>query len=224
MDKGIIFSAAMVRALLDGRKTQTRRLCKPANVAALSYVVAMGDGWFGDEEGEVQFNTHFAPGDRLYVREACFATEMAEDGCDGVVFLADDEFVPISNEPSAGISWLKLFHYGQKVGESPSGMRGRGVPSIHMPRWASRLWLQVTDVRVQQVAAISRNDCYAEGIERPSGPMLGSEVCANDNARNAFRALWNSLHTKPGETWRDNPWVVAVSFECRRGNIDRIEP
>lgn len=204
-DRGIIFSAPMVRALLDGRKAQTRRLCKPANAAALSYAVAMGDGWFGDEEGEVQFNTHFAPGDRLYVREAWSHTGQGvwdiaaarRTGRDGVIYGADGK-VP-----------------GAKY-----------WPSIHLPREFSRLTLLVTDVRVQRVAEISEDDAVAEGLEwivpgmwsvAPNLPIIG------DDPRKVFSDLWNSLHTKPGETWADNPWVVAVSFEMKHGNIDRSE-
>lgn len=220
-DKGIIFSAPMVRALLAGRKTQTRRLCKPANEAGLSFVVPLDlppkPGWFGDEEGEVQFNSGYTPGDRLYVREACRAE--FRDLWEGVNFLADEDFVPtgaLGKMPPGG--WAKLRDYG--------GKRFAGNPSIHMPRWASRLTLTVTDVRVERVASISREDAIAEGIHLFNPYSVDTWSAEPGGAfaswpEGAFMQLWNSLHTKPGETWADNPWVVATTFDVRHGNIDR---
>lgn len=253
-DRGIIFSAPMVRALLDGRKTQTRRLVKPVmkpgvnpNFSQLRAHRHGTERWMlhGSEEASEPFKVPYAPGDRLYVREACAAEELSRppasrkatrqersrlkrtevvdcdelDGADGVRFLADGAWSMIENTQEAGERWTELFHYGCKTDERPEGLRGRSVPSIHMPRWASRLTLTVTDVRVQRVAEISGTDARAEGVAVPAHvPQDGADL---DWARREFTALWNSLHTKPGETWADNPWVVAVSFDVRHGNIDR---
>lgn len=245
-DKGIIFSASMVRALLSGSKTQTRRLLRNPE-------------YFGCPTGDCPHETQaqcneamaglsakeangYAAGDRLYVREQCRAEELSRpdqirpatrkerqllgrtsvivsdelDGMDGVRYIADNEWRQIENTSAAGEAWLELFHY-----------RGRGkdrignsVPSIHMPRWASRLWLSVTEVRVQRLQDIRENDCYCEGLDRPLGPRLGSDVTARDNAQRWYRDLWHSLHTKTGERWEDNPWIVAVSFDVHKGNID----
>lgn len=144
---------------------------------------------------------------------------------DGVRFLADDGFAPIANDPSAGVKWMKLFNYGQKEGKSPVGLRGKGVPSIHMPRWASRIWLQVTDVRVQRLQECSEADAWAEGIDDESDLYINAERKVSAGAPMAvacltYADLWNSLHTAEGERWQDNPWVVAVSFEVHRGNIN----
>lgn len=243
-DRPIIFSAPMVRALLDGRKTQTRRLLKPApepfpidDAGTLCDVGCMqvhGEAvhriWLGTDRSGVLTTqaVRFGIGDRLYVREACLAEEFGDDCTDGVRYLADDEFVPIGNVSDASYRWLSLFHYGQKSGQRPSGLRGKGVPSIHMPRWASRLTLTVTDVRVQRVQEISEDDARAEGIveirSQAGDGMRHFGVTQADSvwptAARAFRNLWDSLHAEPGSRWVDNPWIYALTFTVEDGNID----
>lgn len=184
-DKGIIFSAPMVRALLAGTKTQTRRLCKWANKPlspALSKIVPVDNapGWFGDEEGEGCFSAGYKPGDRLYVREAC-----AIDG------------------PR---TWYRLDHVEALARGPRVDVRWR--PSI-------RLWLGVTEVRVERLQAITLADICAEG--------LASSIYDFKPMQRGFhvwRQLWDSLHTAEGERWDDNPWIVAISFEVHHGNID----
>lgn len=204
--KGIIFSAPMVRALLDGRKTQTRRLIKPTkkDFGPGQLLITEGPRFGGTG---YRFIEPYASGDRLYVREHWKSTPAYDDlapsemgGDEPLRYLADD----------ATFNWADAD--GAHAGKHRQGM--------HMPRWASRLWLEVTDVRVQRLQSISRNDCYEEGIERPVMPNYGSDVCATDNARNGYRKLWNSLHTEPGTTWEANPWIVAVSFNVNHGSID----
>ncbi|WPZ05618.1 hypothetical protein [Pelagerythrobacter marinus] len=207
-DKGIIFAAPMVRALLDGRKTQTRRLIKPA-----PFIDSMGNFCAPDRKGKIwnwgqnidgspctrNFvkKMPYAPGDRLYVREA-FAV--------------------------SGIGWGKKpsqarggrVHYRTDPDHGWQPYWGPWNPSIHMPRWASRLTLLVTDVRVQRVAEISEEDAIAEGAEYSF--IRGAAI----SQRRMFELLWNSLHDRPGQRWEDNPWVVAVRFDVKHGNIDRI--
>ncbi|GFE73490.1 hypothetical protein [Novosphingobium sp. TCA1] len=187
-DKGIIFSAPMVRALLAGTKTQTRRLCKWANnplSPALGHIVPVDNapGWFGDEEGEVCFSAGYKLGDRLYVREAC-----AIDG------------------PR---TWYRLDHVEELARGPRVDVRWR--PSIHMPRSASRMWLAVTEVRMQRLQECSEDDAIAEGWPGEPGQMWPLDW---------YRDLWDSLHTTEGQRWQDNPWVVAVSFDVHHGNID----
>ncbi|MBH0112685.1 hypothetical protein I5E68_06940 [Novosphingobium sp. YJ-S2-02] len=185
-DKGIIFSAAMVRALLDGRKTQTRRLVKkPAALDAL----AVFKPAFLQLPGNADL-LPYAPGDRLYVREA-----HAIDGARSWYRLGHEE--ALARGPRVDVRWR---------------------PSIHMPRWASRLWLEVAEVRVQRIADISEADALAEGIERVEYPEKGDWGWP----QRRFAELWNSLHTTKGERWEDNPWIVAVSFNVHRGNIDEV--
>jgi hypothetical protein len=97
------------------------------------------------------------------------------------------------------------------------------IPSIHMPRWASRLTLTVTDVRVQRLHEISDDDAVAEGCECDSDGwrdyLFPSTQCCG-TARDSYRTLWNSLHGP--DAWDANPWVVAVSFSVQHGNIDQI--
>ncbi|PTR05378.1 MULTISPECIES: hypothetical protein [unclassified Novosphingobium] len=229
-DRPIIFSAPMVRALLAGTKTQTRRLCAPANDAGLSFVVAIDDdpakaGWFGDEEGEVQFFSRYAPGDRLYVREAWRVSKM------------HDATAPRDLEPR---SMTVAFEAGgsianqDRIGDwrpsdtsyTQADWMGRRRQGMHMPRWASRLTLTVTDVRVERLRSISDRDAVAEGLERAcafgllpayrGSPDLEPRIYPDS----AYGDLWDSLHTAPGTRWDDDPWVVAVSFDVAHGNID----
>jgi len=104
-------------------------------------------------------------------------------------------------------------------GEMPNHPEhGRALwrPSIYMPRWASRLTLLVTDVRVQRLQDISEADAIAEGII----PTANSQTidCATERPSDGFRALWNSIHGP--EAWDANPWVAAISFDVVRANID----
>jgi len=214
-DKGIIFSAPMVRALLDGRKTQTRRLLSlrgyrgftefgPSDTPGFDWHFRRADAaWCDVRDNRLRELLPYAPGDRLYVREAALYWYRTADGQRDKVaaFRADG--------------------YEVEPGE-------RWEPSIHMPRWASRLTLTVTDVRVQRVADISEADAQAEGLSRWDIGGEGTRWNWHDGpavvwptARTAFEALWNSLHTKPGERWEDNPWIVAVTFSVEHRNIDR---
>lgn len=175
-DRPIIFSAPMVRALLYGRKTQTRRALKPP-YGTLEYLG--GETWR-------PICTKFFPGDRLWVREAHVLTPA------GVAYVADG-----------------ADHYG-------AGGPLRKRPSIHMPRWASRLTLHVTEVRVQRLHEISAEDVAAEGAcELAFMPPSEADTA---EARAVFRSLWNSLHGP--DAWDANPWVCAISFKVERANID----
>ena len=224
-DKPMIFSAEMVRALLDGRKIQTRRALKPQPPADAHMVRAYTDnaprpalrntiGWFVPEAGDLwpcndgdRIPLRYAPGDRLWVREACRAVEH-EDGTDAVEYLADGAVAQIKNCAKAADQWGELYRYGKR-GPDRTHRHGQKVPSIHMPRWASRLTLVVTDVRVQRVREISRDDAIAEGC--PS--TLTAEW--------HFRDLWNSLYGP--DAWDRNDWVVAITFTVHRCNIDQME-
>lgn len=232
-DKGIIFSAAMVRALLDGRKTQTRRLAKPRLSApsllngewADSYVLDPGNAeWLARD-------IPFAVGDRLYVREAYYQF---------------GHWVPVEGQLTKGgrQKWAFVGVASMVQFDAPEGAfasaRHRDhplVPCWHkrlgrfMPRGLSRMWLAVTDVRVQRLQECSETDAIAEGIEgfacvggtawRDYGGGDGFNVRdSGAPAKRSYATLWSSLHTAEGERWQDNPWIVAVSFEVRQGNIE----
>lgn len=193
-DRPIIFSAPMVRALLDGRKTQTRRVLKPQPPAGL---LPEGIAIAGEAQPT---GCGYRLGDRLWVREA-FRGDKGYD----------------AYPPQEWSRWP--VHYeadGNRDTREGMGADGRLRPSIHMPRWASRITLTVTDVRVQRLQDISEADAVAEGADVAQlrmYPELG-------NARHWFRALWNDLHG--ADAWERNPWVVALTFTVQRGNIDQV--
>jgi hypothetical protein len=216
-DRPIIFSAPMVRALLDGRKTQTRRvLCQfdpdrdPPHAGP--YIAGHRAATWTDREGtpwRYPGAKGSATGDRLWVREAFigpYAYEVNEypprDWGNKAIWFPADGPVP---EKHAGQFWH------------------RARPSIHMPRWASRLTLTVTDVRVQRLQDISAKDSIAEGAHCRTCEAMGQSACHGRGcfaSIDAYRTLWNSLHG-PG-AWDANPWVVALTFTVQRGNIDKI--
>jgi hypothetical protein len=84
-------------------------------------------------------------------------------------------------------------------------------PSIFMPRWASRITLEIVSVRVERLQEIKTNDCYEEGIKRPIGPFWGTEVTARDNAVGAYWKLWDSINAKT-HPWSSNPFVWVIEF------------
>ena len=216
-DKPIIFSAPMVRALMDWRKTQTRRVLKPQpkvlknGIWYRPYPVLRPLQWaylHGDRIAGFA-DTRYAPGDRLWVREA-FSYETLDVDRNG--------FMP---------PWYWA------DGNPMSGDFTRPKSPIHMPRWASRLTLTVTDVRVQRLHDISEEDAIAEGVEPlhtgyfPYGITTFLTTFVGDRevpaqccrtAKHSYEMLWNSLHGP--DAWDANPWVAAYSFTVQRGNID----
>jgi hypothetical protein len=204
-DRPIIFSAPMVRALLDGRNTQARRLTtSPLRQCAV--------------------------GDRLWVRESFFV--MSDDygwedyasrqGCQPdrtIGYRADQDDGPMIDD----CDWEPPRNAKREV----HGLAGEDdteawtligdIPSIYMPRWASRLTLIVEAVRVEPLQAISEADALAEGVDRIRFPEVGDWGWP----QRKYRDLWNSLHG--ADSWDANPEVVALTFRVVRGNIDRIE-
>ena len=181
-DRPIIFSAPMVQALLDGRKTQTRRILKCDNCGAPIMP--------------------WVEGDRLWVREAWRTSPVYDD------LKPSDMNGDESIRYEADARW-------QSWGWGSIGCieGGRLRSPIHMPRWASRLTLIVTDVRVQRLHEISEADAVAEGIN-----VDGDGRAWGVFARDLFEDLWNSLHGP--DAWDQNPWVAAVSFKVVKGGGD----
>ena len=187
----IIFSGEMVRAILDGSKTQTRRLIKPqpANVDAAGR-------WYRMPSGGLSLNCYDCPygrpGDRLWVRETWSYAVMRSviDGSDVVV-----------------TSYRAI--------EGAMMLGGRWRPSIHMPRGASRLTLEITEVRVQRLCDLSHEDCLAEGI---SGLEMARGILSENppDPRWRFIELWNSINGKRAP-WAANPWVWALTFKVVEG-------
>lgn len=224
-DKPILFSAPMVRALLDGTKTQTRRVIKNAP----------GDGWHMDRVGptgfqwtceggmpRMPFTPPLAVGDRLWVREAHYLTD---DGTsEHAVFAAESDDVAAHLQE---IEDLSLRH-SQVDWSKHTRLR----PSIFLPRWASRLTLAVTEVRVARLQSICPGDAEAEGIEHYGGIDADCHgwrdyMDPDRNprrwipARDSFASLWNSINGTGA--WEANPWVCAYTFTVQHGNIDQLE-
>jgi hypothetical protein len=186
-ERPILFSAPMVRALLNGTKTQTRRVFKQKN----------GGIWpnLNDLPGMRQIlrNCPYGqPGDRLWVRETWARDD--EDG--GLCYRAD-----IGKGGDAD-DWER-----NRLDGAP---RFRWRPSIHMPRWASRITLEITGVRVERLRDISPEDCWAEGIQemRDAGDENGE---LRGSVRQDYQALWEAINN-PG-SWAANPWVWVVEFK-----------
>ena len=232
-DRGIIMSAPMVKALLDGRKTQTRRLAwrlaRPNEDLPGSLLQIEGDGLVGKA-------TRFKPtvwqkaqpGDRIWVKETHWRLgRWAKDG-----------------KTKTGRQRWRFRAAGKKVlfyepQEAYQGQR-RGIdepamywlrPSIFMPRWASRLTLIVTEVRRQRLQAISEDDALAEGVEFETAdppfwyvpgitPHSLTAVETREGASASYAKLWNHLHGK--DAWAENPEVVALTFTVHQINIDQI--
>ena len=205
-EKPIIFSGPMVRAILDGRKTQTRRVIKKASAEPDGRIrfgnPCSGEIYIDDdsfkERAPTSVYANFHAGDRLWVRETCSAVE-SHDGLDCVRYDADQVWMPIEGTPDAASQWVELYHYRSK--------RGATVPSIHMPRWASRITLEITNIHAERLQDISEEDAVAEGVDVPLGPPEWPTLLAID----AFRNLWDSIYARK-HPWGANPWVWVIEF------------
>lgn len=193
-ERPILFSAPMIRAILDGRKTQTRRVAKDFEEAELSHCNTVK---YAKLKGKkitwyeaVESCPYGQPGDRLWVRET-YNFYNAYSNLKGHITYKEDD-------PEAPVRWRS---------------------SIHMPRWASRILLEITDVRVERLQEISDKDAIAEGIE----PIrIGSFKTFKDYGlkagelapRMSFNSLWNTLNKPENpEGWNTNPWVWVISFK-----------
>ncbi len=178
-ERPILMSAPMVRAILEGRKTQTRRVYKPREVDNVE-----------DPHGALfAFPTPYgSPGDRLWVRETWSHDAHDLDTCRAA-----------HEDASPGIGYGP---YYRSTEVAPDTLRWK--PSIFMPRWASRITLEVTEVRVQRLQEISEDDAKAEGCE-PSGSAGFA------TARGLYAALWDSINGARAP-WPSNPWVWAITF------------
>ena len=217
--KGILMSGPMVRGLLDDLKTQTRRVLRRQPNPKCTEAFQGADGiWrfsrptaldpisYSDDD----MVTPYLVGDRLYVREAwrCYK---------GLDIL-----------PPREISQHGKIHYEADGSPHPHLHFGKFRQGMHQPRWASRLWLEITDVRVQRVQDITKQDAIAEGIGqnvlhdayRDYGPETPAQQLGFQDARRSFHSLWDSLNAKRGHGWDANPWVAAYTFTVHRGNVD----
>ncbi len=210
-ERPILFSAPMVRALLAGTKTQTRRVMKLHPSAIACCCGGSAAKWKATNDGQWHCGIcgggnrltskdvegvrcpYGAPGDRLWVREAFAFTDAHEPDYSGSIeYRADNKCLAIE----AGRVLVDVPH-----GCDPRAFAGPWRPSIHMPRWACRLVLEITCVRVERLQDISEADAQAEG----SGLTSGSY-----SHRGWFRELWGEIN-RPA-AWDANPWVWVVGF------------
>ena len=215
-ERPIIFSGPMVQAILEDRKFQTRRVVKPQpkyhppRSQGGSGVWWWRDrqGWAGDEASPsvpIPYCPYGAPGDHLWVRETW--------AVDDALNASRPRDIPRDSE----VVYSATGAHGCAMGAT-----GKWRPSIFLLRWASRLSLDVTGVRVERVQDIGEDDAVAEGCGHTNGspyfdggrhPVKGTAK-AFVTARDAFADLWDSISGgKPGRTWDDNPWVGVVDFE-----------
>jgi hypothetical protein len=207
-DRNLIFRADMVRALLKGRKTQTRRVVKPRKHFSLfsgqwsdSAVLLKGNQSWRDEE------IRYRVGDRIWVRESWSGDYVFRD----TPPKSRNSFV------ADGHPYLRETIWYWADGNPENWDYEKPRPSIHMPRWASRLTLIVTDVRVQRLQDISEEDARAEGIFTPE---IGYVNLGKKAPVIQYAMLWNSLHGP--DAWDANPWVSAITFTVHHGNIDQM--
>ena len=186
MEHPIIFSGEMVRAVLKGQKTQTRRVINPQPPQDSLWdepshlFIIEGSGF-----GIMRHCPYGKSGDSLWVRE----TWRTAEAPGGVFYRADatDYMIEISTL-SNGKPWR---------------------PSIHMPRWASRITLEMIGLRVERLQDIGEEDVLAEGVS-PTPPIgsMGSKAYNLES----FKTIWDIINAKRGHSWKSNPWVWVISF------------
>lgn len=210
-ERPILFSGPMVRAILDGRKSMTRRVIKPQPAMELDGEI-LPDGTGGYGWGPVLPPWPKWPyqiGDRLWVREK-HKLWLPEGGPEWSCLYADGKSRDRLATWDEGDQYLSPEDVGLHV--LPKHWR----PSIHMPRWASRITLEVTNVRVERLQEITANDVIEEGIN-PIARMGGIPMCKNKKgqyctAREAFIDLWDTINGKT-HPWLSDPWVWVIEFK-----------
>lgn len=216
-EKPCLFAGPMVNAIQSGRKTVTRRLIKHHLPTGPCDIRDIGNGpeIYGAGGVWLKLRLPYAVGDVLYVREAWKPDVDGDISC--VTFQADGAKVHIENTRLAADKWLEVRKSREQWPDLESPV---WRPSIHMPKWAARLWLEVTAVKVErlQEGFASPKGCT---IARDEGIVvncpehnMGSVCCCMENCKrhiDAFRELWDSLN-KPGFQWADNPWVSVTEF------------
>lgn len=209
-ERGMIFNGEMVRALLDGRKTQTRRPVKfPVHDKNLGCELA-GNELAGELSAGNYLNSAFGkPGDRIWVREAFRVHSRATD------------VATLVYKASERNSWTEQTHRVPIAVCNKPATPEKWTPSLHMPRWACRILLEITNVRVERLNAISEEDATAEGVP-PAGSLLpdypGTFLTPKGDfatAKVAFQRLWESIYGE--ESLKANGWVWVISFKRVEG-------
>ncbi|EOS7188539.1 TPA: hypothetical protein NBM61_000063 [Klebsiella pneumoniae] len=222
-ERGMIFNGEMVRALLDGRKTQTRRIvkgtdsavkfCKEWNINGEEVFVVLGEkDHTGMNPVLGAISCPFgAVGNRIWVREAFRVHSRATD------------VATLVYKASERNSWTEQTHRVPVAVCNKPATPEKWTPSLHMPRWASRILLEITDVRVERLNAISEEDAEAEGINMEAladsqdryDCIADHNMTGRPTATGAFKYLWESIYGE--ESWKANSWVWVISFKRVEG-------
>lgn len=224
-ERPIIFSDDMVRAILDGRKAQTRRMVTAQNSTVLGYRVGQNDPmWQCLDWGRVRIDR----GPHWFHSEA---SEYLHVGCTDTAISEKSQFFRVRSRFKIGDRlWVREAHKGSLLGGAPfidyratieqddpckypitddqyrsiESRHGKWRPSIHMPRWASRITLEVTGVKVERLQNISREDVSAEGVQIAS--------TEEPDFIAAYADMWDSIYAEHGNGWFKNPWVWVIEF------------
>lgn len=192
-ERPILFNTEMVKAVLAGRKTQTRRVVKhdhPHFGSVEKFNHVQGTIWeaiFDDSSGINLCCPYGQVGDRFWIRETFYATHIDEKSTKdhGQIYYKADE------NPHVAVSWK---------------------PSIHMPRWASRINLEITNIRVERLKEISEEDAIKEGTTALT-TYRDSDNIEKPDYKAGFQILWDMINEKRGYVWKANPWVWVVEFK-----------
>ena len=225
-EKPIIFSTEMVKAILDGRKTQTRRVCKEIALCDFEWAldrepyignyrtftwdwVTLENVWLYDIQTDVDdhrtylLKPKYQPGDHLWVRETWAYVDRRFGG--------DDEFYVYRASEDGQVWEREIENWCWR-------------PSIHMPKEAARIWLKVTGVRVERLQGMTEEDARGEGCitfqDKISNRSFEGVTTFDLTAREAFKDLWNSINAKRGYGWETNPWVWVIEFEKLGGRTN----
>lgn len=208
-ERPILFSGEMVRAILEGRKTQTRRVAKVHDAHVAGMISPNGSNAARSPKEHVSYCPYGKPGDRLWVRET-----LRTHRCFGF---------PLGQSPQVNPAGERIWSYAADNLPDPTGSR----PSIHMPRWASRLTLELTEVRVERVQDIREEDAKAEGCQEAyDEPFELGSAARRENEKNGYfppssytsgyAALWDQINAKRDGgiyAWEKNPWVWVLEFK-----------
>lgn len=205
----ILFTGEMVWAILEGRKYQTRRVIKPQPEKWVKH--AGYDFFCGDDEialrgmtrngpAEALMKLKYQKGNLLWVRET-WATVNSYD------------HLSPRDIPRGDKRWPQVW-YGADPGagglyQTTCEFLGKVRPSIFMPRWASRITLEITNIRVEKVQEITPDDAKAEGVD----PPILNKGMDDVKWRNKYMLLWDSINAKRGYSWDSNPWVWVIEFQ-----------
>lgn len=214
-ERPILFSGAMVRAILDGRKTQTRRVVRLVGADVVEERDDTGTLWPWQPQHDEWIPCPYGvPGDQLWVREAHAIVPRS-------AYWHDATIPHRVHVDDMGDEWSAVYRAGWERSRP-----GRWRPSIHMPRWASRITLEIVSVRVERLQDISESDARAEGVDWAAPHPYGERWTDDDRedprevgyppanasfARDNLRRLWDSINGKGA--WDSNPWVWVVEWK-----------